>query len=102
MLDWLEEEFPNPGIGLADMAAQLGIGGRQLNEKFRELFGRTAYSYLIQLRIRKAKEWLPARPDWTVRRISEAVGFRDVSHFISTFRREEGMTPEAYRRLYGG
>ena len=101
LLDWLEQEFANPDIGLSDMASQLGIGERQLNERFRELFGQTAYSYLIQLRIRKAKEWLPSRADWTVRRIGEAVGFRDASHFVSTFRQKEGMTPETYRKLYG-
>lgn len=101
LLDWLERHFADPGIGLAEMAAKLGIGERQLNEKFRELFGQTAYNYLIHLRIRKAKEWLPARPDWTVRRIGEAVGFRDASHFVATFRQREGMTPDTYRKLYG-
>lgn len=101
LLDWLESEFANPGIGLADMASRLGIGERQLNERFRELFGQTAYVYLIQLRLRKAKEWLPSRPDWTVRRIGEAVGFRDASHFVATFRQKEGMTPDTYRKLYG-
>lgn len=101
LLNWLEIEFANPGIGLSEMASQLGIGERQLNERFRELFGQTAYAYLIQLRLRKAKELLPSRPDWTVRRIGEAVGFRDASHFVATFRRMEGMTPDAYRRLYG-
>lgn len=100
LLNWLENEFANPGIGLAEMATQLGIGERQLNERFRELFGQTAYAYLIQLRLRKAKEWLPSRPDWTVRRIGEAVGFRDASHFVATFRQKEGMTPDTYRKLY--
>lgn len=100
LLNWLENEFANPGIGLAEMAVQLGIGERQLNERFRELFGQTAYAYLIQLRLRKAKEWLPSRPDWTVRRIGEAVGFRDASHFVATFRQKEGMTPDTYRKLY--
>lgn len=100
LLDWLENEFANPRIGLAEMAAQLGTGPRQLNERFRELFGQTAYAYLIHLRLRKAKEWLPSRPDWTIRRIGEAVGFRDPSHFVATFRQKEGMTPESYRKLY--
>ncbi|MCA0755862.1 AraC family transcriptional regulator [Paenibacillus sp. N4] len=101
LLDWLETEFASPEIGLAEMASQLGIGERQLNERFRELFGQTAYAYLIQLRLRKAKEWLPSRPDWTVRRIGEAVGFRDASHFVATFRQKEGMTPDYYRKLHG-
>lgn len=55
LLHWLEQEYANPEIGLAEMAAQLGIGKRQLNERFRDLFGQTAYAYLIQLRLRKAK-----------------------------------------------
>ncbi len=101
LLDWLEKEYANPDLGLAMMAEQLNIGERQLNERFRELFGQTAYAYLIQLRLRKAKEWLPARPDRTVRQIGEAVGFRDASHFVATFRQKEGMTPEKYRRLHG-
>lgn len=101
LLNWLENEFANPGIGLAEMASQLGIGERQMNERFRELFGQTAYAYLMQLRLRKAKEWLPSRKDWTVRRIGEAVGFRDASHFVATFRQKEGLTPDTYRKLYG-
>jgi len=101
LLNWLEHEFANPSIGLDEMASRLGIGGRQLNGIFRELFGQTAYAYLIQLRLRKAKELLPSKPDWTVRRIGEAVGFRDASHFVATFRQKEGMTPDTYRKLYG-
>ncbi|XID94094.1 AraC family transcriptional regulator [Paenibacillaceae bacterium WGS1546] len=101
LLDWLEKEFADPDLGLTAMAAKLRIGERQLNERFKLLFGQTAYSYLIQLRLRKAKEWLPLRPDWTVRRIGEAVGFRDASHFVATFRRKEGLTPEQYRALHG-
>ncbi|WP_372629781.1 helix-turn-helix transcriptional regulator [Cohnella sp.] len=101
LLQWLEKEYANPDLGLAVMAERLGIGERQLNERFRQSFGQTAYAYLIQLRLRKAKEWLPSRPDWSVRRIGEAVGFRDASHFVATFRQKEGLTPEQYRRLHG-
>ncbi|MFD2114544.1 AraC family transcriptional regulator [Paenibacillus yanchengensis] len=100
LLLWLESEFSNPDITLAQMATQLDISQRQLNERFRQLFGQTAYAYLLQLRLRKAKEWLPAHPDWTVRQIGEAVGFRDTSHFVATFRQKEGMTPDAYRQLF--
>jgi len=101
LLDWIEREFANPEIGLTQMARQLNISERQLNEKFRKLFGQTAYQYLIQLRIRKAKEYLPSKPEWTIGKIGEAVGFRDASHFVATFRQKVGMTPETYRKLYG-
>jgi len=88
LLDWLETEFANPAIGLAEMSRLLEIGERQLNEKFRELYGLTDYAYSQQ--------------DWTVRKIGEAFGFRDASQFVATFRSLEGMTPDFYRKLHGG
>lgn len=101
LLEWLEREYPDPDLGLAEMAAILGIGERQLNERFRQLFGQTAYAYLIRLRLRVAKEMLPVRADLTVGEIGAAVGFRDASHFVATFRKTEGLTPERYRQLHG-
>lgn len=101
LLEWLEREYADPELSLAEMSTRLGIGERQLNERFRQLFGQTAYAYLIQLRLRKAKEKLPVLADRTVKEIGESVGFRDPSHFIATFRRKEGLTPEQYRRLHG-
>src|SRR5690606_17866162 len=38
-LAWLARQYDNPEVGLAEMAARLGIGERQLNERFRQLFG---------------------------------------------------------------
>ncbi|MBW5448600.1 helix-turn-helix domain-containing protein [Cohnella sp. CFH 77786] len=101
LLEWMEREYADPGLSLSDMAKRLGIGERQLNERFRHLFGQTAYAYLIDLRVRKAKEKLPVLADMTVREIGSAVGFRDPSHFVATFRRKEGLTPDQYRRLHG-
>ena len=102
LLEWLELEYPDPNLGIGEMAAKLGIGERQLNERFRQLFGQSAYAYLIGLRLRKAKEMLPVQADKTVGEIGTAVGFRDASHFVATFRRKEGLTPERYRLLHGG
>lgn len=101
LLEWLERQYDDPDLGLAEMAARLGIGERQLNERFRQLFGQTAYAYLIRLRLRKAKEMLPVRADLTVGEIGAAVGFRDASHFVATFRKTEGLTPDRYRLLHG-
>lgn len=102
LLEWLEREYADPDLGIREMAARLGIGERQLNERFRQLFGQTAYAYLIGLRLRKAKEMLPVHADKTIGEIGAAVGFRDASHFVATFRRKEGLTPDRYRQLHGG
>ena len=69
LLLWLER-IRQPRCGIGEMAERLHIGTRQLNERFKESFGQSAYAYLIQLRLRKAKEWLPSRPEMTVAKLA--------------------------------
>ncbi|MFC5652783.1 AraC family transcriptional regulator [Paenibacillus solisilvae] len=101
LLMWLDSKFGDPEIGLTDMADQLNISPRYLNSLFRQAFGITAYAYLIQLRIRKAKEFMSASDRMSIKDIAHLSGYRDTSHFISVFGKTEGMTPEQFRRLHG-
>jgi AraC family transcriptional regulator len=49
---------------------------------------------IAHARARLAAQQLP------IRRISEVVGFRTVSHFTAVFHRVTGTTPRAYRAAY--
>jgi AraC family transcriptional regulator of arabinose operon len=99
LLDWLDHSYNNPGIGLTEMAQQLRITPRYLNTLFRRTFGHSPYAYLIALRIRKSKELLLRSPKLSINLITSAVGFRDPSHFVATFRDYVGYTPEKFREL---
>ncbi|ALS26276.1 AraC family transcriptional regulator [Paenibacillus sp. 32O-W] len=100
LTDWLERHYGNPGIGLAEMAECLGVSVRMLNMLFRETYGITPYNYLLHLRIRKGKELLTGNRKLTVKSVAGLTGFRDASHFIATFRRIVGMSPERFRKLF--
>ncbi|UQZ34952.1 transcriptional regulator [Paenibacillus sp. PK3_47] len=100
LLKWMESRYGDPEIGLSDLASQLDVSGRYLNSLFLQTFGLSPYAYFVRLRIRKSKELLLGYPDLTVKEISRHVGFRDVSHFVATFRRQSGVTPEQFRRLH--
>ncbi|MBR2566644.1 MAG: helix-turn-helix transcriptional regulator [Paenibacillus sp.] len=100
LLTFMEEHYGNPDIGLEQMASIIEISSRHLNTLFKQSFGITAYSYFILLRIRKAKEMLTGRMDLTIKETAARAGFRDASHFVATFRRIEGVTPEQFRNLY--
>jgi len=100
LLLWMEQHFDNPDAGLRDFAAVLGLSGRHLNTLFQQTFGRSPYVYFVQVRLRKAKELLLGPRGGTVGDIARAAGFRDVSHFVATFRKAVGMTPEQFRRLH--
>ncbi|MFC5985753.1 AraC family transcriptional regulator [Marinicrinis lubricantis] len=100
LLQWLDQHYGNPDIGTHEMAASIQISPRHLNSLFQRAFGYTPYHYLLQLRIRKSKEFILADLGQPIKHISEKVGFRDVSHFIATFRKLEGTTPEKFRKLH--
>ncbi|QSF45727.1 AraC family transcriptional regulator [Paenibacillus tianjinensis] len=100
LLKWMDNHYGDPGIGLYDLASQLEVSGRYLNSLFLQTFGLSPYAYFVRLRIRKSKELLVSQPDLTVKAISQLVGFRDVSHFVATFRKQSGTTPDQFRRLH--
>lgn len=100
LLAFMEQHYQDPDIGLEQMACITGISSRHLNTLFKQSFGMTAYSYFILLRIRKSKELLTGSRELTIKETAIRAGFRDASHFVATFRRIEGVTPEQFRNLY--
>lgn len=100
LIMWMEDHLSDPNIGLNQLASFLGVSSRYLNTLFKETFGTSPYTYFIYLRIRQAKYLLMKNDGVTIKEIAHHVGFRDASHFIATFRKSEGMTPEEFRRLY--
>ncbi|WP_068784817.1 AraC family transcriptional regulator [Paenibacillus phocaensis] len=100
LLAWMEQEYGNPDVGLDTLAEVVGMSGRHLSKLFQQTFGIAPYSYLTQMRIHKAKEHLASEPGVTVAAIAGKTGFRDASHFVATFRKHTGMTPQQFRRLH--
>lgn len=97
-VDWMENHCADPDAGISQMAEALHLSERRLTSLFRESFDQSPHAYFIRLRIRRAKELLHAYPHLTVREIAERVGFRDVSHFTATFRKQTGITPAKFRK----
>ncbi|MBB6734761.1 AraC family transcriptional regulator [Cohnella zeiphila] len=97
---FLDENYSDPNLGLAHMAAYAGVSSQQLNYLFRTTTGMSPYQYLIHLRILKAKEMLINEEKLTIKSIGALAGFLDTSHFVSSFRKLENMTPGQYRNLH--
>jgi len=99
VVEWLEDVYPE-NIGLTEMAEKANMSPQNLSALFRHTFGTSPYSFLINLRIREAKKKLVAHSELSLKEIAESIGFNDVSHFVATFRRVEGLTPKKYRNLF--
>ena len=92
----LEKRFTEPDFSAQKLAAAAGLSERYVNELLYEA-GASFTMRLLELRLRKAAEWL-ARP--SARRISDIAfdcGFNDLSYFNRCFRRRFGLTPSAAR-----
>lgn len=99
ILSWMEEHMGD-NIGLQEIAEHANMGVNALHELFQSAFDMSPYSYLIQLRIREAKKIILNHPERALREVASQTGFNDVSHFVATFRKKEGLTPGKYRELH--
>lgn len=81
-----------------DMAVLCHISPGYFSKLFLQEMGKTYTSYLLEVRIKWARELLIST-DKAVGEIAQAIGFSDAGHFIKSFRRIEGVTPGEFREM---
>jgi AraC-like DNA-binding protein len=74
-----------------------GFSTAHFSELFKKQEGTTFRTYLLRLRLARAKELLTGT-DLSVKRIAELSGYGSPQYLSRVFRRIVGMTPLAYRR----
>ena len=92
----LDENF-DKHITIPQLARQAGINEAKLKEGFRELFGNSIHTCILQLRLQKAQELL-LTTDMSVTDITYVIGYSHVTHFTSLFKKELGLTPTEWRK----
>lgn len=80
-----------------DLARYVGMSDDYLTYCFRQELGMTPIAYLNRYRITQAKRLLK-ESDRTITQIALEVGFSDSGYFSRVFRREAGLSPDAFRR----
>ena len=84
-------------ITLEDMARALGMGVWTLNRHLRRTLNASAYAFVVERRIQRARHLLRVG-DLSLKEIAAAAGFSDQAHMTRMFRAKLGMTPGQYRR----
>jgi AraC-like DNA-binding protein len=80
------------------LAAVLSLSVSYFSHAFKNTFGVTPLVYVARRRIESARQ-IMLTTDSSLTDIAHSHGFCDQSHFIRTFRRQIGVTPQAWRRL---
>lgn len=92
-------------VTLNEAASLIHLSPGHFSRLFSREFGQNFTTYMTHLKIEWAKQLL-IKTNLSVTQISEELGFSEPGYFIKIFKREEGMTPLAYRntmsRTYQG
>jgi AraC-like DNA-binding protein len=92
LIQYLEENY-NSNIKIDDLANKLGYNKYYILHLFKEEIGISLHQYIIQLRIKRAKQ---KNGNNNLLNIALENGFFDQSHFIKHFKKYEGITPKEY------
>lgn len=82
---------------LTDIANQLQCTPRHLNRLFQQEMQTTVHQALLNMRLEESQRLLQLYPDWPVKRVAFACGFRSAAYFCRAFRAHVGNTPQAFR-----
>lgn len=97
VMEYIHHHFCEYDISAQSIAEAVGIGINRTTAIIKEATGQSCKSYLIRLRLDKAKALL-LESDAPISDICCQVGYNSVSHFIKVFKSTTGKTPDAFRR----
>ena len=98
----IEENISDPDLSNEEIAAKMGISEVYLRKLFATHQKTTPKQYILDMRIRKAKQLLVDTP-LTITAIAEECGFSSLYHFCRAFKLRTGTTPSEYaakNRMY--
>lgn len=80
------------------LADKLCLSPRQFHRKITGLTGETPMAFVMQIRMKRAKQLLDSKPEWSIDEVAERCGFDHYSGFYHAFKKMFGISPSQYRR----
>lgn len=91
------DENMNSNLQVTDIASKCKMSYSHFAKKFRLLYQESCKSYIENIRIHKAKDYLMFT-NFDITYISLELGFSDSSHMIKAFKKATNLTPGEYRK----
>ena len=92
--DYLVQDLSSPPT-IAELARAIGLNQCKLKRGFKSLFGESIYSYFQQQRMTEAMKLLKKN---NVTETAILLGYSNISHFSSAFRKQFGVLPRQARQ----
>lgn len=81
-----------------DLALQFGMGKTKFTDEVRRLTGYPPNSFIINLKLDKAKGHLIQDLEMSLSQIAYSCGFSSLQHFTTSFSQRTGITPASFRK----
>ncbi len=98
ILDYVVQHVLDYDMSLEKLAGKFDLSLYALGKFFKDETGMGFKDYLIKLRMEEAKRLL-GESDKNLNEITMDIGYSNVSHFIKTFKKLEGVTPAEFRQM---
>ncbi len=98
--DFLSKNYANEAVGVQDLAKQIYLSPSQATRRIKEITGLTTEQYIRHYRLIQAYHLLKD-PNKSITDIALDVGFKDVPHFSTCFKRQFGKSPSEMRKNAG-
>lgn len=83
---------------IPELARQAGYSKEHFSRIFKAVTGRSPETFIIEVRLARAKEWL-ADDRKTIKEIASQLGYRNDYFFSRQFKEKTGMSPTEFRSL---
>jgi two-component system response regulator YesN len=95
---YIREHASEP-LTLEEVSGVAGFNPSYFSTLFKKETGQNFVEYLSQVRMDRAKELLK-ESNLSIAKICEQVGYADLKHFTKNFRKNTGIRPSEFRKLY--
>lgn len=95
---WIEEHYSEQAE-LSNLAGMVYLTPTYLSKLFKQETGMTITDYLIEIRIKRAKQLLADSSNLKIHEVGHEVGYPDPAYFNKLFKRMVGVTPNEYKRI---
>ena len=92
----IAEGYKDPALSAYSVSKKAGIAEKYLYQFWKEQTGETFSTYLLHVRIKKAKEYLE-QTDYSNIEIAELTGFSSINTFYRNFQKLTGISPKVYK-----
>lgn len=91
----IKTQVANPDFSVETLANDLGLSRSQLFRKFKAFYEISPSETIRIARLELAKKYILER-NFNINEISDRVGFKNTTHFITSFKKHFGITPNEY------